>query len=116
MTELTTLIKTEHPYIIRSSEICRGSPVIKGTRMRVIDIALEYTMLGWSPDKITEAHPHINLAQVHDALSYYYERKEEIDLEIQERIQKVEELKAKYPSMLRKKLDEIAENKYMEDK
>ncbi len=111
MPEQTTLIKTEHPYIIRSPEICSGSPVIIGTRMRVIDIAIEYAMLDWSPDDIIKAHPHINLAQIHDALSYYYEHKEEMDEEIQTRIQKIEELKAKYPSILRKKLDELAKNK-----
>lgn len=107
----TVIIKTEHPYIVKSPEICSGSPVIIGTRMRVIDIAIEYDMLSWSPDKILEAHPHINLAQLHDALSYYYEHKEEMDEEIQTRIQKAEELKAKYPSILRKKLDERKENK-----
>ncbi|GAH38801.1 unnamed protein product [marine sediment metagenome] len=34
--------KTLRPFIITSREICNGSPVIKGTRTRVIDIAIEY--------------------------------------------------------------------------
>lgn len=102
MSKVFDLVKTNHPHIMRSLEICNGSPVIIGTRTRVIDIAIEYTMLGWPPEKIIEAHPHLNLAEVHDVLSYYYERKEEMDTEIQTRIQEIEELKAKYPNRVRK--------------
>jgi hypothetical protein len=36
-------------------------------------------MLGRSPDEIISAHPHLNLSQVHDALSYYYENRDELD-------------------------------------
>jgi uncharacterized protein (DUF433 family) len=41
-----TISKTNHPHIVRTPEICNGSPVVKGTRTRVIDIVIEYKMLG----------------------------------------------------------------------
>lgn len=66
-------MKSTHPYIVRSALISSGTPVIAGTRTRVIDIAIEYEKLGFSPDQIIDAHPHLRLEQVHDALSYYYE-------------------------------------------
>ena len=34
---------------------------------------LEYERLEWTPDQIVDAHPHLTLAQVHAALSYYYD-------------------------------------------
>ena len=45
-------------------------------------IAVEYERMGMSPDEIVDAHPHLTLAQAHDALSYYYENVEEINAEI----------------------------------
>ncbi len=85
--------KTAHPYIARDERISRGSPVIRGTRVRVLDIVLEYEYLGRSPDEIVAAHPQLDLAQVHDALSYYYEHREELDAEIRRRRAEVEALR-----------------------
>jgi len=70
---------TNHPFIVKDMEICGGSPIIEGTRTRVIDIAIEYEILGYSPDEIISLHPHLNLSQVHDALSFYYENRDELD-------------------------------------
>jgi len=75
-------VKAKHPYIGVDERVCGGSPVIKGTRMRVVDIAIEYEYLNYTPDEIVNAHPHLRLEQVHDALSYYYENREELDEKI----------------------------------
>ncbi|HSV49193.1 MAG TPA: DUF433 domain-containing protein [Candidatus Acidoferrales bacterium] len=77
-------IKTEHPYVAVNPKICSGSPVIAGTRVRVVDVAVEYEYLSNSPDEIINAHPHLKLEQVHDALSYYYENRAELDKKIKE--------------------------------
>ncbi len=71
-----------HPYVIQDKRISGGSAVIKGTRTRVVDIVIEYEYLARSPDEIISAHPHLTLQQIHDALSYYYENREEIDRKI----------------------------------
>ena len=70
---------TNHPFIVKNKEICGGSPIIEGTRTRVIDIAIEYEIIGHSPDEIINSHPQLNLSQVHDALSFYYENRDELD-------------------------------------
>jgi uncharacterized protein (DUF433 family) len=44
---------TSHPYIVINKDVCGGSPIIEGTRTRVIDIAIEYEVLGRSPDEIS---------------------------------------------------------------
>jgi uncharacterized protein (DUF433 family) len=79
-----------HPYITRDRRISKGSPVIVGTRTRVLDIAIEYEYLGTTPDEIVDAHPHLTLPQVHDALSFYYEHRAELDREIRERKERIE--------------------------
>ena len=81
-----------HPYVVRDSRISRGSPVVKGTRVRVVDIAIEYEYLDRTPDEIVNAHPHLELKQVHDALSFYYENRRELDEKIREDKDFVKEL------------------------
>lgn len=102
-TQRTSRIKhSKHPYISIDPEICRGSPIISGTRIRVIDIAIEYDRLGLTPDQIVDAHPHLNLESVHDALSYYYENRDSIDKIIRERKQVVKKIAQKTLSILKK--------------
>jgi uncharacterized protein (DUF433 family) len=76
--------KTEHPYVEINPKICKGSPVIKGTRVRIVDVAIEYEYMNRTPDEIINAHPHLRLEQIHDALSYYYENRVELDEKIKE--------------------------------
>jgi len=84
--------KMNHPYVVIDRKICGGSPVIKGTRTRVVDIAIEYEYLNRTPDDIISAHPHLKLEQVHDALSYYYENRNELDEKIKKDKQFIQEL------------------------
>jgi len=76
-------LKTEHPYIIKNPYVCGGSPIISGTRITVRLIASRVKS-GDSVDDIIRDYPHLTLAQVHDAISYYFDHKEEIEQEIQE--------------------------------
>lgn len=97
--------QVKHPYISRKKGVCGGKPIISGTRLKVAQIAIEYEQIGLTPDEILQAHPHLTLAQVHDALSYYYENASEINADICANEQWVEELRKHYPrSVLKEKL------------
>jgi uncharacterized protein (DUF433 family) len=76
--------ETEHPYVEIDQKVCGGAPVVAGTRIRIVDVAIEYEYLDRTPDDIINAHPHLRLEQVHDALSYYYEHQTELDNKIKE--------------------------------
>lgn len=89
-------IPVKHPYIKTDKKISQGSPVIVGTRTRIIDIIIEYEYLGKTPDQIIDAHPYLSLAQVHDALSYYYDHREEVDQEIVDRKDELKKLQKKH--------------------
>ena len=91
---------TNHPFVVKSKDICNGNPIIEGTRTRVIDIAVEYEILGHSPDDIINSHPHLSLSQIHDALSFYYENRIELDRQAEEDLEFITELKKKYPSKI----------------
>ncbi|MDR4508740.1 MAG: DUF433 domain-containing protein [Candidatus Brocadiaceae bacterium] len=92
----------EHPYITIDPRIAKGSPVISGTRIRVIDIAIEYDRIGLTPDQIIDVHPHLTLEAIHDALSYYYEKRNCFDAEIKNKIKVIENIAGEKPSILKK--------------
>jgi uncharacterized protein (DUF433 family) len=94
-----TSIKPErvyHPYIEKVPDVCGGKAVVVGTRIKVTQIVIEYERLGWTPDQIVDAHPHLVLAHVHDALSYYYENQAELDAEMREEETVIREMKQQY--------------------
>ena len=94
----------KHPYVTSAPEVKGGSPVIVGTRTKVIDIAIRYEFGGMTPDQIIEQFPHLTLAQIHDALSYYYEHKSELDGAYRKEHILINELGKHHPSRLRAKL------------
>ena len=58
--------------------------MIRGTNIPV-SIIVGYLRVGETPETIVaDVMPHLSLAEVYDALSYYYERSAEIDQEIAE--------------------------------
>jgi uncharacterized protein (DUF433 family) len=74
---------TEYKYIVKNKEILGGEPIIKGTRTSVRAI-VESWRIGLSPEEIVIHMPHLRLAQVFEALSYYSDHQEEINAHIEE--------------------------------
>lgn len=74
---------TEKSHIECTPETCGGAPRIAGTRIRVSQIVL-LTESGSSPDEIITSFPHLTLADVYAALTYYHDHRELIDAEIRE--------------------------------
>jgi uncharacterized protein (DUF433 family) len=68
----------QNRYITSDEKILSGEPIIKGTRTPVRAI-VEMWRLGNSPEEIVQGLPHLTLAQVFDALSYYSDNQEEIN-------------------------------------
>ena len=69
---------TGHRYIVRDDKILGGEPVISGTRTPVRAV-VELWRLGGAPEQIPASLPHLTLAQVFDALSYYSDHRDEIN-------------------------------------
>ena len=69
---------TDYLYVVRDDEILSGEPIIKGTRTPVRAI-VETWRLGVSPEEIPKGMPHLTVAQVFGALTYYSDRQDEIN-------------------------------------
>jgi uncharacterized protein (DUF433 family) len=72
-----------------------GNLYIAGTPFKVRQIALDHVAYGWGADEIQREHPQLTLGQIHSALGYYYDHKEELDREIEEGRMLAEELRAR---------------------
>jgi uncharacterized protein (DUF433 family) len=99
--------KIKYPYIVRKKAVRRGAPVIEGTGIQVMDIAVRYHMLENSPDEILAAYPDLSLSQIYDALSYYYDHKEEMDKEWKDSLEKIGEMRKGHKSILERKLGKV---------
>jgi uncharacterized protein (DUF433 family) len=73
---MVTVLK--HPYIVSDKGLLGGEPVIQGTKTTVRAI-VELWRLGSQPEEILQHLPHLQLAQVFDALSYYIDHQNEIN-------------------------------------
>jgi uncharacterized protein (DUF433 family) len=67
--------------IAQTPGICGGRPRIAGTGVSVRRIVGWY-QLGFSPDEIQAQIPHLTLAQIHAALSYYHANRQAMDQEM----------------------------------
>jgi uncharacterized protein (DUF433 family) len=86
-------ITTEYHHVTRVAGVCGGRPIIRGTRIPVKAIVGYYKM-GMGVEEILEGLPQLTPAQVHEALSYYYDNQPEIEQDIAE--SRVENLVERY--------------------
>ena len=91
---------------------CGGEPHILGHRIKVRHVALWHERMGMTPTQIAATYPTITLSQVHAALAYYYDHRDEIQAAIEEERRFVEEQKAKTPPS---RLQEILEARMAAD-
>jgi uncharacterized protein (DUF433 family) len=79
-----TMSKITHPHVTSDPAICGGSAVIAGTRFPVRSVVIYLLRHGLTPEELVARFPALTLAQVYDALAYYYDNREEIEKEIAE--------------------------------
>jgi uncharacterized protein (DUF433 family) len=98
---MATAAKTVYSHITKDPEVCGGRACIDGTRIRVVDIAcLQQT--GYGPERMREVYGSLSLAQIHAALSYYYENAHEIEDALREDREVAEKIERDRDDFLRK--------------
>ena len=89
----TTTSKQVYAHISKDAEVCGGRACIDGTRIRVMDI-VGLHQHGYTPEQMLNVYATpLTLAQVHAALTYYYDHPGEIDASNKEDEEVVAKLK-----------------------
>ncbi len=95
--------RTERPSlgdrIVRTPGVRGGKPRIAGHRITVSDVAIWHERMGMSPDEIVSGYPTITLSDVHAALAYYFDHRDEVDREIREGAEFAEKFRAGAPTV-----------------
>lgn len=98
-----SVVATRYEHIVLDE---RGVPIIAGTTMKVTQLVLEHMAYGWSPEELHFQHPYLTMGQIHSALAYYWDHKEEMDRVIEEDLARVEKIqhRVKRPQRLLERL------------
>ena len=95
--------KTLDEHIELTPDTAGGRPRVRGRRITVQDIAIWHERLGKTADEIASEYD-LTLADVHAALAYYFDHREDIDARIVEDRAFAEALRARTPSLRDQKL------------
>jgi uncharacterized protein (DUF433 family) len=68
-----------------------GVAWIDDTNVKVIEVVVDKLAHGSSAEEMHFQYPHLSLAQIYAALSYYHDHREEIDREVERQVQRAEE-------------------------
>ena len=81
------------------------TPLIAGTTMKVVELVLAQAAYGWSAQELHIQFSHLTLGQIYSALAYYWDHRDELDGDIERRLEKVDTIqKSASPSPLIKRL------------
>lgn len=78
----------------------RGVAWIAETNTKVVEVAMDHAAYGWDAEEIHAAHPHLSLAQIHAALSCYFDHKLEFDGQMERQLQDYHRLRAEATGQL----------------
>lgn len=99
---MATAPKLEYGHITHDREVRAGKAGIDGTRIAVVDIVVLHKR-GYRPEEMLEYHVRpLTLAQVHSALAYYYDHRDEIETYFEESQQATAELEAERAEYLKR--------------
>jgi uncharacterized protein (DUF433 family) len=101
---MQTVQKFDH-HIILDPHISGGKPHIAGHRITVQNIAIWHERLGKSPDEIASEY-NLPLADIYAALTYYFDHRADIDMDIEASEDFIQSLQEKTPSIFKQKLQE----------
>lgn len=94
-------VETKYEHIIIDE---KGVPFIAGTTMKVVELVAEKIAYGWSPEELNLQHPYLTLGQIHSALAYYHDHEDEMNKDIEHRLQRVMQYKTSEKSPLKERL------------
>ncbi|RMH20598.1 MAG: DUF433 domain-containing protein [Acidobacteria bacterium] len=70
-----------------------GVPQIAGANTKVVEVAGLVRFHDLSPEQIHRELPHLSMGEIHSALAYYWDHKEELDADLDRRIAHAERMR-----------------------
>ena len=89
-------VELTYPHIVK--EPGKPARLEQHPRTRVAMIVKDYLWRGWSAEEIARQYPYLTLAEVHAAMTYYFDHKGEIEDELLAEYREVEEWKKTHPT------------------
>jgi uncharacterized protein (DUF433 family) len=80
---MATAAKVVYSHITKRPGVRGGKACIDDTRISVVDV-VALLKQGLGDQQIVERYPSLSLAQIHAAISYYYENREELEADLAE--------------------------------
>ena len=63
----------------------KGVAWIDETNVKVVEVVRDYLAHAWTPEEMHLHLPHLSLAQIHAALAFFHDHREELHAEIETR-------------------------------
>jgi len=86
-----SLATTPYEHIVLDEN---GIPLVDGTNLKVTELIVEQSAHGWSPEELHFQHPYLSLGQIHSALAYYWDHRDELDHNIETRLELVNQMRS----------------------
>ena len=103
-------IETGYKHIVRTPGFYGGKPCIDAHKIAVHDVA-EWIHQGYTPEELVRKFD-LTLGQVHAALSYYYDHKEEIDRENEAEVAQIKAQAAADTSPVAERMRQLYAERY----
>jgi uncharacterized protein (DUF433 family) len=75
-------VETAYRHIVLDEN---GAPVIAGANTKIGELVAEMQAHGLSPEELCYQLPHLSLGQIHSALAYYWDHREEVGRDLEHR-------------------------------
>jgi len=95
-----TAVGVSKEHITKTPGVCGGRACIAGHSVRVSDVAGMFEGRGMSTDEIVDQLPGLTLADVHAAMAYYYDHRDEIEAELRAELETAERHRHLFPPKL----------------
>ncbi len=89
-------VELSSPHIVKPPG--ESARLERHPRTRVAMIAADYLWRGWSAEEIVRQYPYLTLAEVHAALTYYLDHRQDIEDELVAEYHDVESWKQSHPT------------------
>ncbi len=86
--------ETRYEHIVVNDD---GIPSVAGTTTKVVELILDQSAYGWSPEELHFQFPYLTLGQIHSALAYYWDHRDELDADIARRSAAADALQRQAP-------------------